>query len=74
MISPAIIMTVCLLQDGVPSTTCKDVSIAVEQALPPEQCAGKAGQAVMAQWIGDNPQWWVTRWKCVAGDKQEQDI
>lgn len=74
MSAPTLVLTACLLVNGAPSDTCKDVSVQLEQALPPTQCSGRFGQVVIAKWVEENPQWWVTRWKCPSPEKQEQVI
>lgn len=70
--TPTLILTACLLVDGVPSSTCKDVSIQIEQTMTPEQCSGRMGQIVMAKWVEEHPQWWITRWSCPDPKKAEQ--
>jgi hypothetical protein len=59
-----LIFAVCMVDEP---TRCKDVSLVFEgEKVSTAQCF-TYGQMEMAKWLGDHPNWIISKWRCVDG-------
>ncbi len=66
-----LVVSVCLISQ---TQVCRDVHLTyASQTLTPMQCM-MSGQAQIAQWVNEHPQWAVRRWKCSSADRIASDI
>ncbi len=57
---PVLVMTVCTLADP---DICEEKRIRLDGELAVTRCMWVA-QPIMAQWLGEHPQWRIVRWSC----------
>ena len=55
-----LIFSVCLVSNP---TICHDERIPIIENISVARCTMRAAPQ-MAQWIGDNPEWRVIKWRC----------
>ena len=60
-----LVFAVCMIDQP---SRCKDVHLNFEaESVTPQQCMTN-GQFAMAEWVGEHPNWTISKWSCgIAG-------